>query len=145
MSPPMPIKWAFVDLGERQELFAELEANWVQWMLSHPGWKLRRGEGRVLQRGADGHMGRRAMVISEPGRVVFVKDLVHLDGGTHYQGLACDWQLFVDGVHVTQGGHPAWREAGEKWCSMHTLCRWGGHFSDVDANHISILTPEGVA
>lgn len=81
--------------------------------------------------------------MNEPGRIVFVKDLVHKDAGTHYAGLSEDPQLFVDGKHIEESGHPAWVEAGEKWESMHGLCRWGGRFGD--GNHISIVTPEGVA
>lgn len=134
-----------MDLGSRQELFSELEARWVLWVLSHPGWKLRKGEGRILQLGPDGHMGRRALVISEPGKIVWVKDLVHKDGGTHYVGLACDWQLFVDGYYVTNSGHPAWVACGEHWESLHGLARWGGRFGSPDGNHISLVSPDGVA
>lgn len=134
----MPIKWCHVELGAKQELFAELEARWVLWVLSKPGHKLRQGEGKILQVGADGHTGRRALVLSEPGRIVFVKDLLHKDGGTHYVGLAKDWQLFLYGQHITNSGHPSWVEAGEKWESLHGMCRWGGRFSPADGNHISI-------
>lgn len=129
------------ELGEKQELFADLESQWVRWVLSHPGWKLRRGEGRILQLGPDGKTGRRALALSRPEAVVFVKDLVHKDGGTHYAGTACDWQLFVEGQHIENGGHPVWTEIGEKWESMHPLARWGGRWGD--ANHIS-LEHEGV-
>jgi len=133
-----------VTLGQKQELFARLEAEWVLWVLTHPGWALRRGEGRILQLGADGKRGRRARLVigqTKDGRptyggIVRVRDLVHMDGGNHYAGLACDWQLFVDGQHVTTGEHPAWVACGENWESRHALCRWGGRFAD--GNHISL-------
>ena len=137
-------------LGEKQELFVELQARWVLWVLSHPGWKLRQGEGRILQLGPDGKSGRRARLVTGVKRdgtpllsaaPVRVKDLVHMDGGTHYDGISTDWQLFVDGVYITRSDHPAWIECGREWKSMHGDCCWGGVFDD--GNHISLLSPTG--
>jgi hypothetical protein len=124
-------------LGEKQELFAELEAKWVLWVLSHPGWRLRHGEGRILPLGPDGKSGRKAETVSGKTNVR-VEDLVHKRGGLHYQGLAADWELFVNGDHVISSDHPAWLVCGEKWESMHELCRWGGRFTPSDGNHLSI-------
>lgn len=133
-----------MSLGAKQELFAGLEAQWVLWVISHPGWKLRQGEGRILQLGADGKRGRRARLVvgKKPdgspvyGRLVRVRDLVHMDGGTHYAGVSKDWQLFVDGVHITRSDHHVWIECGTNWKGRHDLCRWGGDFGD--GNHISL-------
>lgn len=125
--------------GEAQELFAELEARWVLWVLNHPGWKLRHGEGRILQLGPDpkNNPGRLAKEVAT-GKRVRVKDLVHLDGGVHYLGTGADWQLFVDGHWITDSDHPAWVAAGEHWEQMHPDCRWGGRFTRRDGNHISV-------
>lgn len=130
-------------LGEKQECFVELEQQWVAWVLAQ-GWKLRHGEGRILQLGPDGKTGRKAKLLD--GSPVRVRDGVHMDEGTHYMGVGADWQLFVLGVWISMGTHPAWKEAGEKWESLHELCRWGGRFGETapgkgdghDANHISI-------
>lgn len=138
-------------LGEKQELFVELQARWVQWVLSHPGWRLRLGEGRILQMGPSGR-GRTAVDVITL-RTIPVKDAVHMSGGAHYNGVGADWNLFVydvspsgvlhrrfdgdkDVTWITSGGHPAWVAAGEHWESLHPLCRWGGRFGD--ANHISL-------
>ncbi len=118
-------------LGEKQELFVLKQAEWVLWVLSHPGWTLRDGEGRILRDGPDGK-GRKAKKL---GMTILVQDAVHMDGGTHYLGIGKDWNLFVDGVFITSGHHPAWQACGEKWESMHPSCRWGGRFGD--ANHTS--------
>lgn len=125
-------------LGEKQQLFVELEAQWVGWVLSHPGWKLRHGEGRILQKGAD-DKGRKAQDAFS-GKIVKVIDLVHLTGGAHYNGVGADWLLFVNGNHVTQSDDPAWIACGEHWEGLHELCRWGGRFEAPrqDGNHISL-------
>jgi hypothetical protein len=132
-------------LGEKQELFVKLQAEWVPWVLSHPGWHLREGEGRILQMGPDGK-GRRARH-ALTGLPLRVKDLVHMDGGTHYLGIGKDWNLFIDPgaegnafgstkLWVSSGSHPAWLQLGVHWELMHELCRWGGRFGD--ANHFSL-------
>lgn len=126
-------------LGEKQELFQELSSRWKLWVIDHPGWKLRAGEGRILPLGAAGK-GRRARDL-KTGKIVRVRDLVHKENGNHYKGLAEDPQLFVDGNYITDGDHPAWKEAGARWQAMHELCRWGGDWGD--ANHIS-LEHEGI-
>lgn len=120
-----------LSLGQKQELFVERQAEWVFWVLSHPGWKLRDGEGRILQKGPDGK-GRKAKKL---GVTWLVEDAVHMDGSCHYMGLAKDWNLFVNGVLITSSTHPAWVACGEKWESMHELARWGGRFGD--GNHTS--------
>jgi hypothetical protein len=128
-------------LGQRQELFAKLEAEWVLRALKRPGVTLRQGEGRILTLGPDGKSGRRAYLVGGKGSAVRVQDAVHMLGGCHYQGLAKDWQLFLDGHHVEDGGHQLWRELGEDWERSHPLARWGGRFND--ANHISIESVDG--
>lgn len=126
-------------LGEKQELFSRLKAEWVLWVFSKKGWAIRPGEGRILQMGAD-NKGRKARIVGTD-TIVMVVDLVHKENSNHYSGLAEDPQLFVDGAHIEATEHPAWIAAGEKWESMHPLCRWGGRFGD--GNHIS-LEHEGV-
>lgn len=128
-----------LSLGELQELFVSLESRWVAWVLSHPGWKLRHGEGRILPYGPDGKSGRVAREIGT-NRVVQVMDLVHKENGAHAHGIGADWQLFVDGKYITRSDDPAWLACGEYWTSLHGLCRWGGDFRPIaDGNHISLF------
>lgn len=121
-------------LGSLQELFVKLEAEWVLWVLSHPGWTLRHGEGRILQMGPDGK--GRKVKHALTGLPLRVKDAVHMDKSAHYNGLAADWNLFVDGVWISNGDHPAWKACGAYWLSLHGLARHGGEWGD--ANHISV-------
>lgn len=58
----------------------------------------------------------------------------------HKLRLAEDMNLFIDGVWQTST--EAHRPIGEKWESMHELCRWGGRFQD--GNHYS-FTHDGRA
>ena len=65
-----------------------------------------------------------------------LEDGQHMVGSLHYQRLAIDINLFVDGKYIRSGQHPAYVELGTYWESLHPLCRWGGRFSD--ANHFSL-------
>ena len=121
-------------LGEKQELFARLEADWVRAVFALPGYSLRHGEGTILALGALGR-GRRARHVLT-GLPVMVEDRVHLSGGAHYNRIGEDWQLFVYRIWVADGSSPHWKRVGEMWEAMHPLCRWGGRFGD--ANHISL-------
>jgi hypothetical protein len=105
-------------LREKQSLFARLLAQLILFVYQRPGWELTLGEGHN-----DARVG-------------------HMRGSLHYVRLAQDLNLFVNGEYVSKGGHPAWREIGEQWESMHELCRWGGRFKDD--NHLS-LEHEGKA
>jgi hypothetical protein len=53
----------------------------------------------------------------------------------HKIRLAHDFNLFVKGEFISDGGHPAWLELGEHWECLHKDARWGGRFDD--ANHFS--------
>lgn len=123
-----------MELGEKQELFAKLEAEWVLWVISHEGYKLRQGEGRILQLGPSGK-GRKAIDVATRQHIL-VKDVVHMDLGAHYTGVGKDWQLFVNGEYVTSSENPAWVFIGTNWETRHPLCRWGGRWGD--GNHISL-------
>ncbi len=63
-------------------------------------------------------------------------DHEHMEGSLHYQRLAIDLNLFVNGRYIRSGNNPAYIKLGVYWESLHPLCRWGGRFSD--ANHFSI-------
>ena len=56
----------------------------------------------------------------------------HIDGSFHYQRLAVDFNLFIDGVYQTDSD--AHLELGEYWESIGGT--WGGRFND--GNHYSL-------
>jgi len=58
---------------------------------------------------------------------------------THRSRLAVDFNLFVDDEYKTKTED--YKILGEKWESMHSLCKWGGRFED--GNHFS-FEHEGV-
>lgn len=55
---------------------------------------------------------------------------------THKLRLAIDLNLFVGGVYITDGNHPAYQDIGKFWKSTHVDARWGHDFPG-DANHFS--------
>lgn len=60
----------------------------------------------------------------------------HMPNSLHYERLAQDLNLFVEGEWIQDGDHPAWQDLGLFWERLHPLCAWGGRFGD--ANHVSI-------
>ena len=111
----MPI----LTLGDRQKLFAKLFGEWLVWVHTLPGVSVALSEGYVG--------------ISAP------HSGPHIKNGGHYNKLAHDVDLFVDGLYISDGNHPMWQKIGQQWEGMHSETRWGGHFSTVDSNHISII------
>lgn len=55
----------------------------------------------------------------------------------HKKRLAVDFNVFVDGQYIMNGGHEAYKILGEEWKRIHPLARWGGDFASGDANHFS--------
>lgn len=71
------------------------------------------------------------------GKLQSFRDAVHKLGGKHYDGLAIDFNLFVDDLLIRNGSHPAWQDMGRYWKSLDNDATWGGDFADVDSNHFS--------
>jgi len=88
-------------LGEKQELFAILQAKLIIYMYEQ-GYKVRCGD-----------------YYAREG---------HKNNSNHYIKLACDLNLFKDGAYLTETADHA--EFGKYWESLHELCRWGGRFGD---------------
>lgn len=103
---------AELSLIQKQKLFAKLLALLIIWIYAQ-GWELTLGEGYR----ADGNG--------------------HMPGSLHYAKLAQDLNLFVKGQFMTKDC-PEWQAIGKKWLSMNPLCAWGGTFTSVDLNHVSI-------
>jgi hypothetical protein len=115
-------------LGEKQELFAELQARLVLRAIAL-GYRVRMGcvERTVTE--------QQHMIAQGKSKVKF-KDAAK---GTHVNKIAVDINLFKDGLWLdrTEDHLPL----GEWWEKQHPLCRWGGRFGD--GNHYS-LEHEGV-
>jgi len=60
---------------------------------------------------------------------------VGIANSLHLIGLAVDFLLYIDGDYQYES--EAYTKIGEKWESMHALCRWGGRFAKSDGNHFS--------
>ncbi len=116
-------------LRERRVKFTYLLAKLVLWISMHPTWSVALDEAKVFQtrRGKD-----------STGIYRSFMDLVHRPASKHYQGLAADLNLYIDGTYIT-GAHPAWKEIGGFWKALDPECTWGGDFSNVtDLNHFSL-------
>ncbi len=107
-------------LSEHQRLFVKLQAKWLVWV-HEQGYELTEGDG-FRAPSVFGHFGKRKE--GAYGRATSL----------HKLKLAHDWNLWIDGVYQTTT--EAHRHLGEKWESMHPLCRWGGRFND--GNHYSL-------
>lgn len=101
------------ELFDLQTKFAKLVGELIVWICSHPGWEVTGGDwNRSDNKG-------------------------HMSNSLHYQRLALDLNLFVDGDYKSDDC-PEWREIGAQWKSLDPLCRWGGDFPKPDENHISM-------
>ena len=106
-------------LGEKQRLFVRLSAEFDLWCYEH-GYELTDGE---------------AYRTPEQAALNAAKG-TGISNSLHTKRLARDKNLFIAGVYQTDS--EAYRPLGEKWESMHPLCRWGGRFKKPDGNHFSI-------
>ena len=106
-------------LGEKQELFAELMAQHIVWLMIK-GYRIRCGD--------------------------FFAREGHRAGSNHYEKLAADLNLTKDGKYLEDSiDHLA---SGTMWESRHELCRWGGNWDkddhpgepgEDDGNHYSLI------
>jgi len=106
-------------LGEQQRLFTKLIAELIVWAYEQ-GYEFTLGEAWRTPEQAEAN--------AKAGRGIA--------NSLHTRRLAADLNLFVSGVYQTSS--EAHRPIGEKWKSMHELCRWGGDFSRPDGNHYSL-------
>lgn len=108
-------------LGEKQRLFMRLLGELLVWIYRQPGYAVSGGE---LERTV---AQAKANAASGSG----------IANSLHLLRLAIDLNLFIDGIY--QMTTEAYKPIGEKWESMHPLCRWGGRFvKRPDGNHFSI-------
>lgn len=131
-------------LGEKQRLFVRLYSQWLSWALEN-GYEFTEGESfrsdEQSEINAIGQDGREAVARLVQGAFPRLAITLRNNGknngirfSAHGNKLAKDMNLFIKGVYQTST--EAWKPLGEKWESLHPLCRWGGRFGD--GNHISI-------
>lgn len=108
------------DLTLRQQrcLFTRLLCEFGSWCFAH-GYEIAFGEVKRTQ----------AQAVANAAGGAGISNSLHLDS------LACDIDLYIDGVY--QVGSSAHAALGAKWKSMHALNRWGGDFAKPDGNHYS--------
>lgn len=116
-----------MSLREKQTAFAFALAELLLWIRAQ-GWAVTLGEGAVAEQ----------RVFRTASGTKHGTDAVHMPGSLHYTRLACDLNLFVDGKLITDGAHPAWKATGAHWKTLHPDAAWGGDFTTVDSNHVSL-------
>jgi len=126
-------------LGEKQRLFVHLVGQLIIWAYEND-YEL--SFGQTVRSKAEANANVAAGIgISNTLHSLYIK-------------LAIDLNLFKDSSleadeDIYQRDSEAYRPLGEKWKSLHPLCRWGGDFKDKngnpkpDGNHFS-LEHEGV-
>ena len=106
-------------LGAKQELFADLISEHIQWLYGRE-YSVRIGD-----------------VYAHDG---------HRPNSNHYVKLAADLNLFMDGEYLMNTSDHL--ESGLKWETRHELCRWGGNWDkddhpgepgEDDGNHYSLI------
>lgn len=99
-------------LSEKQRKFTKLVGMLISWAYEH-GYELTFGDAYAH----DGHM----------------------KGSLHYSRLAIDFNLYKDGIYLTDTED--YKELGQFWESLGTpeaTTAWGGRFKKLDGNHFSI-------
>jgi len=62
-------------------------------------------------------------------------DRVHHPKGFHPKGLAVDVLVYINGVYVSSGSHPIWKELDQMAHALHKDLNFGDEFND--SNHLS--------
>lgn len=108
-------------LSEKQQLFMKLLGEFLVWIYQQPGYGVAGGELLRTQAQADAN----------------ARSGAGISNSLHLLKLAVDLNLFISGSWQT--ATEPYKPLGDKWKSMHPLCRWGGDFVNrPDGNHFSI-------
>lgn len=118
-------------LGDKQRLFCRLVGEFIMWCYDN-GYELSFGEAQRTLAQAQINAANGSGIINS----------------LHLKRLAIDLNLFLDSTpdrddDIYQTDSAAYAPLGQKWKSLHPLCRWGGDFHKPDGNHFS-MEHEGV-
>lgn len=106
-------------LREKQSLFARLVASLIQ---------------EANRLGYDCTFGEAYRSPEEALRLASITGKRAIKRSLHCDRLAIDLLLFKDGIYLTKTED--YTPLGRWWQQAHSLCRWGGEFSD--GNHFSL-------
>lgn len=107
-------------LHQAQALHVRLIAKLIEFVYAQPGYELTWGEAfRTAEQAQWDETNHTGIVNS-----------------VHCQRLAVDFMLFKNGFYLTDPSEYTFM--GEYWKTLDPLCRWGGDFEIVDADHFSI-------
>jgi hypothetical protein len=133
-------------LGQKRDRFTREAAKWVLAVNAIPGFTVRQGEclrsDEQAEINALGSVGRKQLAVQIAGNFPGLAKKILNNAGSgirnslHEDGLASDYQLFVNGAWIDDGSSPHWKKIGEMWEKQGPDHAWGGRFND--ANHISI-------
>lgn len=117
-------------LRERRCAFTAATIRLLSAVLSR-GWSF----GKVEVAFDEGTIHTPRRVRNMDGSVATMDDAVHKRGGRHYDGLAVDLLLYIDGVYISDGSHPIWTEIDRMAAAIDRRLSLGIDFGD--ANHLS--------
>ena len=106
--------------SEQQRLFTRLVGEFITWCYTQPGYELTFGE---------------TWRPPEMAKINAAKG-VGIKNSLHIERLAIDLLLWLNGV--LQEDSAVYKTMGDKWKTMHELCRWGGDFKRPDGDHFSM-------
>lgn len=117
--------------GAAQDEFAFCLGDLIAFVRAR-GWKIRPREVGVQQ--------RREALLTDGTRLKTL-DCVHRahPASLHYNGRAVDVVLIVNGVWITDGNAPEFKEIHAFWRGLHSNCRHGNGRGS-DGGHLSFVT-----
>jgi len=119
-----------VSLRERRCAYTAAVVRLLARVLDHP-WPY----GRVEIAFDEGTIKSPRRVRFQSGTTGFADDAVHKRGSRHYDGLALDLLVYIDGVYLSDGGHPIWRDMDVMAREVDPRLSFGIEFHD--SNHLS--------
>jgi hypothetical protein len=107
-------------LHQAQTLHVQLIAKLIVFVFAQTGYELTWGEAYRTQEQAQWDATNHIGIVNS----------------VHCERLAVDFMLFHEGIYLTDSAE--YKFMGDYWKTLDPLCRWGGDFTTVDADHFSI-------
>ena len=119
-----------MSLRERRVQFSVLSARLLLWINEKEDWSY----GKVECAFDEGPIHQQRHVKVGVSRTIAM-DAVHIPTSRHYEGLAFDLLVYINGVYITSGDHPIWSDIDKQAQLLHPKLSLGKEFHD--ANHLS--------